>query len=274
MRYLKIVVKSCIDFFKDGGIMLAGSISYFVMMALVPFCLFLVTIFGSILGHYPGFYQFLSNKLISFFPAITSGITGELGKLITFRDIGTFSIIVYGVLSYQVFSALENALNLIFKVKKMRNIFRSLILSFGVVTFIIIVVLASFTATSLIPLLKELKPIFPELRIGIITSVLVRYVVPFFMVFITLTMLYILIPNTKVRSTHALVGALFATLLQEVAKHLFTWYVGSFVKFGTIYGSLTTFIVFLLWVFYSSCIFLIGAEVVHNQETGRHRDGR
>jgi membrane protein len=54
-----------------------------------------------------------------------------------------------------------------------------------------------------------------------------------------------------------------------VAKHLFTWYVGTVVKMGTIYGSLTAFVVFLLWVFYSSCIFLIGAEIVHNQGTNR-----
>ncbi|HAM51008.1 MAG TPA: hypothetical protein DCP92_10095 [Nitrospiraceae bacterium] len=33
---------------------------------------------------------------------------------------------------------------------------------------------------------------------------------------------------------------------------------------GTIYGPLSAFVIFLLWVFYSSCIFLIGAEVVHN----------
>ncbi|MDH5768857.1 MAG: YihY/virulence factor BrkB family protein, partial [Nitrospirota bacterium] len=167
----------------------------------------------------------------------------------------------------------ENALNLIFKIQKMRSIFRSFILSFSVVTLIIIMILFSFTASSFIPLLKALKPIFPELRIGMITSFLIAYVVPFFMVLFTITMLYILLPKTRVRLPHALIGALFATSLQEVAKHLFTWYVGSFVKFGTIYGSLTTFVVFLLWVYYSTCIFLIGAEIVHNQETGRRGYG-
>jgi uncharacterized BrkB/YihY/UPF0761 family membrane protein len=40
-------------------------------------------------------------------------------------------------------------------------------------------------------------------------------------------------------------------------------------KLGTIYGPLSAFVIFLLWVFYSSCIFLIGAEVVHNLEVSR-----
>lgn len=264
MKYLKIIVRSFVDFFKDGGIMLAGSLSYFSMMALVPFCLFLITIFGYILGHYHGFYEFFSNRLVSFFPDITSGITKELRKLIIFKGIGAFSLVIYGILSFQVFSSIENALNVIFKVKKKRAFFWSIILSLIIVTLIIIMIVISFVATSLIPLLKTMRQVFPELRIGMITGFLIRYVVPFFAVLFTVTVMYIFFPKSKVKTSHAFLGALFTTVFLEVAKHIFTWYVGTVVEFGTIYGPLTAFVVFLLWVFYSSCIFLIGAEMVHN----------
>lgn len=99
---------------------------------------------------------------------------------------------------------------------------------------------------------------------GLITAFLIRYCVPFLMVFFSITIMYIFFPKTKVKISHALNGAFFATVLLEVAKHVFTWYVVTVVQFGTIYGPLTAFIVFLLWAFYSSCIFLIGAEMVHN----------
>ncbi len=252
------------DFLKDGGIMLAGSISYFSMMALIPFCLFLITIFGYILGHYHGFYEFFSNRLVSFFPDITSGITKELRKLIIFKGIGAVSLVIYGILSFQVFSSIENALNVIFKVKKKRAFFWSIILSLTIVTLIIIMIVISFAATSLIPLLKTLRQVFPELRIGMITGFLIRYVVPFFAVLFTVTVTYIFFPKSKVKTSHAFLGALFTTVFLEVAKHIFTWYVGTVVEFGTIYGPLTAFVIFLLWVFYSSCIFLVGAEMVHN----------
>lgn len=265
MRFLKIIIRSFIDFFKDGGIMLAGSISYFTMMALVPFCLFLITIFGYLLGQYHGFYQFFSTKLVNFFPDITSEITEQLEKLVRFKGIGTFSFVLYGILSFSVFSSIENALNIIFKVKKKRIFAWSIILSLIIVTLIILMLFISFIATSLIPLFKALKPLFPELRIGLITSFLISYVVPFFTVLFTITVIYIFFPKGKVRTSHALIGALFTTSFLEIAKHIFTWYVGSVVKLGTIYGPLTAIIVFLLWVFYSSCIFLIGAEIVHNQ---------
>jgi len=265
VRYLKIIGKSFIDFFKDGGIMLAGSLSYFTMMSLVPFCLFIVTIFGYLLGHYYGFYQFFYNKLLNFFPAITSGITKELGNLIAFKGIGTFSIVLYGILSYQFFSSLENALNVVFKVKKRRHFFWSIFLSLIIITMIIVIILISFMATSMVALLKALKPMFPQLQLGIITRFLIRYIIPFCIILFTVTVIYILLPKSTVRTSHAFIGAFFTTVFLEVAKHLFTWYVGTIVKFGTIYGSLTAFVVFLLWVFYSSCIFLIGAEMVHNQ---------
>ncbi len=264
MRYLRILAKSFIDFFRDGGPMLAGAISYFAMMALVPLCLFLVTVFGFILGHYQGFYEFFSTRLISFFPSITKGITKELGRLISFQGIGLLSLFLYLVLSYQVFSSIENSLHIIFEVKKRRSFLWSVILSLLIITFLIALLFVSFIATSLIPLLKNIRQLFPELRIGLISAMIIRYVIPFLMVFFTITVMYIFFPKIKVRISSACAGALFATVFLEIAKHIFTWYVGTVVQLGTIYGPLTAFVVFLLWVFYSSCIFLIGAELVHN----------
>ncbi len=268
-RFPGILSRSVADFFKDGGIMLAGAISYFSMMALVPLCLFLITIFGYILGHYHGFYEFLLKKLTHFFPDITSGIVKELGKLMTFKGLGTFSVVLYGVLSLQVFSSVESALNRIFKTKQRRTFLWSVILSLVIITFLISMLLISFIATSLVPLLLTMRDVFPNLRIGMITVYLIRYIIPFFMVLFTITVMYIFFPKARVKMSHALAGSFFSTVFLEIAKHIFTWYVGAVINFGTIYGPLTAFVLFLLWMFYSSCIFLIGAEIVHNLSGAR-----
>jgi membrane protein len=84
------------------------------------------------------------------------------------------------------------------------------------------------------------------------------------LVLLTVTMLYILLPKTKVQIRDSLSGALFTAVFWEIAKHIFTWYVSSFAQLGKIYGPLTAFISFLLWIFYASAIFLVGAEIVHN----------
>ena len=141
MKFLKVFLRSFIDFFRDGGLMLAGSISYFSMMALVPLCIFLITVFGSVLGHYQEFYLFFSNKLSNFFPEITSEITEELRKLIVYKGIGTLSLFLYGFLSLQLFASIEHALNIIFEVKKKRTFFWSLLISLLMIMFLIFILL-------------------------------------------------------------------------------------------------------------------------------------
>jgi membrane protein len=264
-----VLVKSFFDFFRDGGVMLAGSLSYFSMMAIVPFCLFLVTIFGYFLGEERAFYQFFSARLISYFPDVTHGITEELGRIISYKGLGKLSLALYGFLSYELFSSLEVATNVIFKVKVKRSFIVSAVLSLVVVTAIIAFFLISFSATSMISMLRPLQELFPGMKIGRVTIFFIRFVIPFFIMFVTVAMLYILLPKKRIKFTHAFSGALFTAVFLETAKHLFTLYVVNVFKLGTIYGPLSAFVIFLLWVFYSACIFLIGAEVVHNLEVSK-----
>jgi membrane protein len=264
---MKIIGRSVIDFFRDDGLLFAASMSYFTMMAIVPFCLFVITLFGHFLGHYPEFYQFFLRRLANLFPEVTNEIVLDISKLISFKGIGKVGLLLYGLLSYQVFASYEAALRVIFKVKTKRRFIFSVLISLSVVTLIIVLLTLSFAATSIVPLLKGFSPFFPALKLGKLTQFLIRFVVPFFLVLLVVTMLYILIPKTRVKFLHSLKGAMFTTIFLEIAKHVFTWYVSSVAELGKIYGPLTAIISFLLWVYYSSSIFLIGAEIVHNSGT-------
>jgi membrane protein len=264
VRMVRIISRSVLDFFRDNGLMLAGSMSYFTMMALVPLCLFLVTVFGYFLGQYPDFYNFFLAKLTGFFPTVTTDITDNLSKVVAHKGLGKFSLLLYWLLSYQVFASMEKALDTIFKVKKKRHVFLSVLVSLMVVTLLIALLFSSFAAASFVPLLKTSGPTLTGIKIGKITKILLSFVLPFFLIFCSITMLYVMVPRTRVRISSALAGAFFATGMLEIAKHLFTWYVSEVVELGMIYGPLTAFVLFLLWMFYSSCIFLIGAEIAHN----------
>lgn len=266
VRAIRIIFKSLVDFFKDGGLMLAAAMSYFSIMAVIPFCLFIIGIFGHFLGENIEFYQFFMTKLVGMFPKATHGITEELKKAITYKGLGNLTLILYGLLSYQVFSSIESAINAIFKLKAKRSLIVSFILSVATVTLIIAFILISFGATSAIQMLKTLQEFFPQLQVSRITAFLIRFVIPLILVLLTVMSLYIILPKREVRLSHAFSGALFTAILLEAAKHLFTLYVGKVIQMGTIYGPLSAFMIFLLWGYYSSCIFLIGAEIVHNIE--------
>lgn len=273
MNTARIVWKSLVDFFKDDGLMLAGSMSYFTMMAIVPFLLFLITLFGYFLGHHPEFYRFIVAKMVNLFPDVTNEIAHDMSMLISYKGIGKFSIVLYGFLSYQLYFSFENALNVVFKIKKKRNFMFSLLISLVTVTIIMMLLFISFAAASLIPFLKAFNFILPDLQVGAITAFIIRFVLPFILVLFILTMIYYLIPKTKVRLINSFKGAFFTALIFEVAKNVFTWYVVSVAQFGKIYGPLSAFIVFLLWVFYSCSILLIGAELVNNLTNTSEKQG-
>lgn len=264
MKIIKIIYRSFIDFHRDGGIMLAGSMSYFSIMALIPFCLFIITLFGYFLGHYPEFNKFVLTKMINFYPDVTHSITDKFLEPVPSKGIGKFSLVLYGFLSYQVFASIENALHIIFKVKQKRIFLFSVFISLLVITLLMALLIISFAAASFVPLLKIIQPFGLTVKIGVVKAVIIRFILPFVLILFTVTIMYLLLPRVKVRFYNAFKGAVFTTILFEVAKHVFTWYVSTVIQLGKIYGSLTAFIIFLLWGFYSSSIFLIGAEVVHN----------
>jgi len=264
--FIKLFCRSIIDFFRDGGMMLAASISYFSMMAVLPFCLFLIAIFTYFLGHDEAFFNFFTAKLLNFFPKAAQQIAREMRDALSYRGIGTFTFIAYGLMSYQLYSSLESAINVVFKVKDKRSFISHLLISLFLITLLIIFFLLSFGASSTISVLNTFKNDIPGLQIHAITSFIIKYIVPFILAFVTISTLYIILPKRRIRWRNALAGALFATVFHEGAKHIFTFYVVKVVKLGTVYGPLSAFIIVLLWGFYSSCIFLIGAETVHNLE--------
>ncbi|HTZ18494.1 MAG TPA: YihY/virulence factor BrkB family protein [Dissulfurispiraceae bacterium] len=269
--FIRLFGKSIVDFFRDGGMMLAGSISYFSMMAVLPFCLFLIAIFTYLIGHDDEFFRFIAAKLVSFFPKAAQSIARELRDAFSYKGVGTFTFLAYGVLSYQLYSSLESAINVVFKVKDKRSFVSHLFISLFIITLLILFLLLSFGASSLILVLNTLKDELPGLEIHTITAFMIKYIVPFILVFFTIATLYIVMPKRKIRWRNAFTGSLIASVFLEAAKHIFTFYVVKVVKFGSIYGPLSAFIIFLLWGFYSSCIFLIGAETVHNLEAGRKK---
>jgi membrane protein len=265
-EYILLFGRSMRDFFRDGGLMLAGSLSYFSIMAVVPFCLFLISIFFYSLGDNQELFNYFTAKIVDLFPSAAQEVTDELRAAISHRGVGIFIFVVYGVLSYQLYSSLEYAMNVVFKVKEKRSFFSHLMISLFIITVLMAFILLSFAASSSILILNTFKTRVTGIEVMEVTAFLIKYVVPFLLAFVTISAIYIIMPKRKIRWKHAMIGALVATIFQEIAKHAFTIYVFRVAEYGAVYGPLSAVAIFLLWTFCSSCILLMGAEIVHNLE--------
>jgi len=261
---MRLMWNSFRGFLRDGGPMLAGAISCFFILAFVPFILVMVSVLGYFLGGYTAFHDFLLKLLSDVFPSVTHQITQELGTIVVNRQIGIITLLIYGFFSLDLLIAVETAVQAMFEVEVKRPFLKQLALSIITATLLITLTFASFSATWFIRLLGAYSKPLPMLGIGWVTGLFTGYVVPMCAIFVVSTLLYAVLPHRRVLR-HAMLGGLFTTVLTEAAKFPFTYYIAwRAFRLGAVYGSLTAIVVFLLWIYYAACIFLIGAKLVHN----------
>lgn len=75
-------------------------------------------------------------------------------------------------------------------------------------------------------------------------------------------LLYLVMPNVRVSFVHALIGAFVAAVLFECTKRGFALYILNFSNYEAVYGALSTLPIFLIWIYLSWVVALVGAEVV------------
>lgn len=86
-------------------------------------------------------------------------------------------------------------------------------------------------------------------------------ILPILLTTLAFTWLYFKIPNRAVRISHALAGGFLAAILFELMKRGFAIYVTSFPSYKLIYGAFASLPVFLLWLYLSWMVILLGAEI-------------
>ena len=79
--------------------------------------------------------------------------------------------------------------------------------------------------------------------------------------FFTFTLIYYILPNTKVGWRDAIVGGLFGAFLFEIVKNSFVWGIGAMITSNPTYGVIGVLVGFLFWVYISASILLLGAEL-------------
>jgi membrane protein len=271
---MKILIKSLSDFFRHDGPIYAGSITGFFLMSFVPFCLLLFSIFGYFLNGHEEFLVFFVNHIESFFPQAARQITEMLSSVILYRQQGIFTAVLYFFFAYQLYVALETSVNRIFGIESRRSLVASILLAVVFITLATILTIISFVVTSVVSAPNLLEHFFTLAGINKIMTIFIGNAVTMIFSFLVISLLYVLLPIKRISLKHAVVGGAFTACLIEAAKYLFTFYMlTQSTRYGAIYGPLTAFVVFLLWILYASSIFLMGAALVHNLDEKREEGG-
>jgi membrane protein len=168
-----------------------------------------------------------------------------------------------------VFGSLRIALNIVFRMEKSQGMLRGI----GIDLLMILlagILLVSMILSSFVTFLQGYQGRIP-VAIGPTIQWILKYLLPLFLTCCMFFLIYKIIPNKRVHLKSALQAALFTGLLWEMAKHLFAWYVVHLAGYSIFYGSLSTLVIFVLWVYYSSTILVVGGEFAYFLEEDRQR---
>ena len=248
-------------FNEDHCFLLSSGIAFALLFCLIPLLLLVLALIGTYLFSDQEVLNQISEYLKDMFPSLDPRIRKSI--LETVHDRRIVGILGLGGLlwtSTWVFSSLSSALNIIFRVKRDRSLLRGKAVDLFMLFLAGTLLLVSMALSSVITLFQGYLFKFP-LDIGFLFQPILKYLIPFFLTFCMFFLIYKIAPNKRIHSGIALKATFVASILWEVAKQLFGWYILHLGRFSVIYGSLATLAIFLLWIYYTSAIFLLGGEI-------------
>ncbi|HET9818943.1 MAG TPA: YihY family inner membrane protein [Rhodanobacteraceae bacterium] len=236
----------------------AGALSYTTLFAIVP----LLSAVLAMLSLFPAFAA-LRNTLSNFiFRNFVPGAGQTVqGYLLEFADnaskLTLVGILVLFVSALLMMASIEDRLNRIWRVPVRRKGGSRFLMYWAALTLGPLLIVLAFAARSWV----FAQPFLRGADQGGVFGLNLIKLTPFLSTWVGLALMYALVPNRRVRWRDALAGAVAAALLFELARTLFTLYVSSIANYNEVYGALAAIPIFLIWIFLSWVIVLLGATL-------------
>jgi membrane protein len=275
------IIKRITEFFKYyfGGLfrridehhifLYGAGIAFSLMLSLIPFILLAFGILGNIIDPQV-IEQQITNAIDTIIPypeyadytkeAILSRVPGVIEYKTAAAWLGGFGLFFT---STWLFSSMRTVLNNIFQCSDTKGVLHGIVRDFAMVLLFIILILIS---TFILPLFNILINVASTnewlqfLHLEIFMDWIFS-LISFYVIFFSFFLFYKLIPYAKLGEMVPVISAFWAAILWEIARSLFGYYVSNFLSTNKIYGAFILFAVILFWLFYASCLFIIGAEI-------------
>jgi membrane protein len=256
-RILFIAVRG---FYKDKIQLRASALSFYTMLSIVPI---LAMVFGIAQGF--GLKEHLStllkerlqgqaevlNTLLGFVDhylgRINSGYIAGIGLVVLFWSV------------MKVLGNIESSFNNIWQIKKSRMFARQFTdyISLLVIAPVFLVIASSFNVSQL----QSISDSIPFLHyLGSVLKVMVT-ILSYTLIWFVFTLIYIVVPNTKVKFIPALIAGIIAGTLFQLLQWGYVNFQSLLSGYGAVYGTFAALPLFMMWLEFSWLIVLLGAEI-------------
>lgn len=238
----------------------AAECAYYTILSFVPFIIFFITLIQYTIIDKQIVLDLLKEVLPISMQAFVFGIIDEVYS----RTINTVSISLLVALwsASKGFYALCKGLKNIYKVSENRPNFVIRIEGFIYTLLFIVSVIAVMI---LIVFGNRIHNFVVQnfFSWGIITALFlkIRTITAIVLLFFVFIILYKFIPSHKMNFKSQILGAAFSSIALTVTSYVFSIYIDVFKGFSNTYGSLTSIILIMMWIYSCMYIILLGAEI-------------
>jgi len=257
-------IKNFIDIINKPDVrVLPGTIAFFLFMSIVPIIMLGAFIFSK-----------FSFELINVFDIFREMIPNDVYKLlapiisnIEFGNLSGWYIILGLVLASNGTHSIILASNKLYGIENKGYIYRRIkalimILAASTVFFFILFVLGF--GNSILKFVLSLE-IFNEIGNTIYNIfIILKWPIAFVVIAILIKVLYTLAPDRKIPSKYVDRGAIFTTIGWIIATAIYSYYATNVANYDLIYGSLSSIMVLLIWVYVMSYILVLGIAINTN----------
>lgn len=240
---------------------LAASIAFFCFLSLFPLLLGLTALAGSILKS-----ERLRLKIIEwvdeFFPVGADFITQNLESLVRMRGAASLaSVVVLFWSARKLVGAISRGTNSVLEQKRDHTILLSPFRNFALVLFLSLLMIFATAISPLADVISNLEPRYLGQGWLDFINLIGGHIVSGLSTGVLIACSYFLLPYQRPTWGELWPGLVFATILVELGKKAFVFYVDNISSMDAIYGSISSIIVLMLWLYFFARVFLFGAEV-------------
>jgi membrane protein len=265
--------------YEDNIPFLASALSFDVILTAIPFLVLLLGVVGSLVQHQITTQQIdLAELLRRFVPASGGAgggavreVEGVLAQIVASRgQLTLFGVPLFLYFSTRLFGGLRAALNEVFDTEERRPFPLAKLLDL----LMVLLTGALLLLSALLPALEASTT--HQLAGGPLVEWLYRVsleLVAFALSTVLFLIVFKVMPSRRIAWRTALVAAGVCALAFELAKRLYALYVANFVtldKLATT-SNAGAFLLLILWVYYTNCLFLIGGEIAESYDLARMR---
>ena len=260
---LAILKETIRKFFADNGLFLASGLSFDLLLYCMPLALLLVSGLGFTLVGSDQALAWVQESFQHFLPVSQKAFFDALTRIISNRGpLGLVGFVAFFVLSSAVFGSIRIILNMVFRVSKPSSLLRGKCKDFLMMVAVSVLLLLTIGIELLDTIINTLGEQHPDFK-GVLHQgwELMTDVLGFCFTAALFYLLYRYSPGRTLRPQSLVVGCLTGAALFALSKLAFAWYVFFAQSITGFYGALGGFLFFFLWLFYSSTVFVLGAEV-------------